>query len=331
MARLKLYLRTKTWWVSGTIDGERVRESTGHTDKERARQWAAKRGWELEQESVFGAESVFTFGAALNLYIEGGGEQRFLMPLLDEWGSRLTKDVRPGDVVDLANKLFPNASAATKNRQVITPVTAVFRHAAKRGKCAPLVIERFETKRIVKRKTATWEWMKAFTAVAKPKLVALALFLASTAARIGDALNLQWSDVDLKSSTALLRDTKNGEDRLVSLLPIVREALRALPRRVGQKRVFEFYDRSDVIRQIRTACKAAGIPYIPTHGIGRRLFATTMNADGVDARTAASAGGWKTVRMYQEIYAQPGDEKAAVESAIGTKLTQSVQLRSKKL
>jgi integrase len=331
MARLRLYRREKTWWVSGTINGIRRRESSGHTSQERARQWAAKREWELEQEAVFGTSAVLTFGAALNMYIEGGGEQRFLMPLLDEWERKLVKDIEPGDVIDLANRLYPVAGAATKNRQVLTPVVAIIRFNAERGRCAPILVKRFETKKIVKRRTATWEWMGKFAGVAKPKLVALALFLAGTAARIGDALALEWGDVDLGAGTALLRDTKNGDDRLVTLLPIVREALRGLPRRVGQKAVFQFYDRSDVLRQIKTACKKAGIPYIPTHGIGRRLFATTMNQSGQDAKTAASAGGWKTVRMYMEIYAQPSDEGDAIESAIGTAMTQAVKLQSKKL
>lgn len=331
MARLRLYKRGKTWWVSGTVNRNRVRESTGHTGAERARQWAAKREWELEQEAVFGAESILTFGAALNMYIEGDGEQRFLMPLLDEWERKLVKDIAPGDIVDLANRLYPAAGAATKNRQVITPVVAIIRFNAERGRCAPILVKRFETKKIVKRRTATWEWMGKFAGVAKPKLVALALFLASTAARIGDALALEWSDVDLSAGTVLLRDTKNGEDRLVTLLPIVREALRGLPRHTGQKAVFQFYDRSDVLRQIKTACKKAGVAYIPTHGIGRRLFATTMNHSGKDAKTAASAGGWKTVRMYMEIYAQSSDEGEAIESAIGTAMSQAVKLQSRKL
>lgn len=331
MARLKLYRREKTWWVAGTINGVRHRESTGHTKEERARQWAAKREWELEQEAVFGTPAVFTFGAALNMYIEGGGEQRFLMPLLDEWGHRLMKDIEPGHVIDLANRLYPDANGGTKNRQVLTPVVAIFRYAAKRGKCAPILVERFEVKKILKRRTATWAWMGKFASVAKPKLVALALFLASTAARISDALKLEWADVDVVADTALLRDTKNGEDRLVKLLPIVREALKGLPRRVGQKHVFQFYDRSDVLRQVRTACKKAGIEYIPTHGFGRRLFATGMNRKGIDPKTAATAGGWKTVRMYMEIYAQADDGDAAIESAIGTDLSQAVKLRSRTL
>ncbi len=324
MAGLKLYLRNKTWWVSGTINGERVRESTGHTDKKRAQSWASKRQWELEQVAVFGTEAVLTFGAAMNYYIDGGKEQRFLLPLLDEWEHRLVKDIAPGDVIDLANKLYPKASAATKNRQVITPVMAIIRFNAQRGRCAPLLVKRFDTKKIVKRRTATWAWVNKLKPHAKPKIVALVLFLANTAARIGDALSLTWGNVNLDEAEVMLLDTKNGEDRLVKLRPATVKALRSImPKKASAgATVFEFYDRSDVARQLKTACKKAGIDYIPTHGIGRRLFATTMNRAGIDPRTAAEAGGWKSVRLYMEVYAQPDDVGNALEKAFGTELSQ---------
>lgn len=324
MAGLKLYTRGKTWWVSGTVNRERIRESTGHTDKKRAQQWAAKREWELTQQAVFGTEAVLTFGAAMNYYIEGGGEQRFLLPLLDEWEHRLVKDIAPGDVIDLANKLLPTASAATKNRQIITPVMAIVRFNAQRGRCAPLLVKRFEAKKPARRKTATWEWVDALLPHAKPKVGALVLFLAYTAARIGDALKLTWKHLDLEAGEAMLVDTKNGEDRLVKLHPQAVEALKALKPKKAKPddAVFPFYDRSDVLRQIKTACKKAGVEYIPTHGIGRRLFATTMNRAGVDARTAAEAGGWKSVRLYMETYAQPDHVGNALQKAFGTRLTQ---------
>jgi integrase len=265
------------------------------------------------------------------MYIEGGGEQRFLLPLLDEWERRLVRDIKPGDVIDLANKLYPTASAATKNRQVITPVLSIIRFNAERGRCAPILIPRFEVKKIVRRKTATWEWVQKLAEKSKPKVTALVLFLASTGARIGDAMALDLSDVDFDAGTALLRDTKNGEDRIVQLLPVVREAIRFIPRAPKDTRAFPFFDRSDAARQIATACRKAGIDYIPTHGIGRRLFATTLNRKGVDAKTAAKLGGWKSVRMFIDIYAQADDTPGIVEDAIGTELSQAVKLRSAKL
>lgn len=330
MARLKLYKRNETWWVRGTVNGVRRRESTGQTAKEDAEKWASKREWELTQESVFGTEAILTFGAAVNYYMDGGGEQRFLLPLMTEWQRRLVKDIRPGDVIDLANRLYPNASAATKNRQVITPIMAIIRFNAQRGRCAPILVKRFDTKKVLKRRTATWEWVGKLTPVAKPKIVAIVLFLANTAARVGDALKLVWEDVDLDKGTALLRDTKNGEDRLVALEPETVEAMRALvPKKLGKMpAVFQFYDRSDVARQIKTACKKAGIEYVPTHGIGRRLFFTSMMHDGIDARTASEAGGLKSVRLYLETYAQPGDVGKAVTKAIGTRLAQAAKTKA---
>jgi len=330
MARLTLYKRGPRWWVSGSIDGTRYRESTGHTDRGEAESWALRRETEIVTEGHYGPASVITFGAGVAMYLEGGKSAQFITPIFIEWERRLMKDIHPGDVIDLANRLYPNASGATKNRQVLTPVMAIFRFCAQRGKCAPIIVKRFETKKVQQRTTATWPWMAQFTASAKPKLAALALFLATTAARIDDALRLEWSRVDLAKGLAILIDTKNGEDRIVTLLPEVVEALRQVKRVKGDPRVFQFYDRSDVARQIKTACKKAGIPYVPTHGIGRRLFATTMNASGIDPVTAAKAGGWKSVRMYQEIYAQSGDVEQAVARAIGTSVTQTLSVTPKK-
>jgi hypothetical protein len=93
--------------VDGAIDRERVRESTGHTNKAEAQSWATRREFELDREAIYGPEAIFTFGAALAMYLDGGGEQRFLLPLLNAWDRKLMKDIHPGDVVDLANQLYP--------------------------------------------------------------------------------------------------------------------------------------------------------------------------------------------------------------------------------
>jgi len=56
-------------------------------------------------------------------------------------------------------------------------------------------------------------------------LAALVLLAISTGARRGELIHLKCSDVDLKANRATVRDTKNGDPRV---LPLVGKALEAL-------------------------------------------------------------------------------------------------------
>jgi integrase len=62
----------------------------------------------------------------------------------------------------------------------------------------------------------------------------------ATGARRSELLKLEWSDVDVKAGSILLRDTKNGDDRRVPLIGEVRARLaeRAKVRRLDDARVF---------------------------------------------------------------------------------------------
>lgn len=55
-------------------------------------------------------------------------------------------------------------------------------------------------------------------------------FLAQTGARLGEALTLKWADVSFGDGTAHLRQTKNGDDRLIRLSSSVLDFLKNLPR-----------------------------------------------------------------------------------------------------
>ena len=58
-------------------------------------------------------------------------------------------------------------------------------------------------------------------------LVVLAL---ETAARFGEIVNMRWENIDFNRRTALLVDTKNGDDRLIPLSERARKAVLALPK-----------------------------------------------------------------------------------------------------
>jgi len=329
MARLRLYQRGAIWWVDGKVAGRRIRESTRETDKGHAETYATRREAEERRRAEFGDEAVITFGAATGIYLDAGKSERYLTPIFQKWEHKLVKDIKPGNVQDLARELYPKAGPATRNRQVISPVQAIINHAAKRGYCSPIRVERFFVP-TPKRTVASEEWLRRFMAAAKPQLAAFAQFMAMTGARITEAVNLEWRDVDLQNGTAYLRKTKNGEPRTAVLPGPLRTTLANLPgKREG--RVFGYPHRSGPQRPWVTAEKRAGIPHISPHNAGRRLFATAMMHAGIDPVTVAKAGGWKSVRMVLDVYAQPADTTEAVTRVFGNFESQPpVNKRSKR-
>jgi integrase len=320
MARLRLYKRGAVWWVDGKVAGRRIRESTRETDKGHAETYATRREAEERRRAEFGDEAVITFGAATGIYLDAGKSERYLTPIFQKWEHKLIKDIKPGNVHDLALELYPNAGPATRNRQVISPVQAIINHAAKRGYCSPIRIERYFVP-TPERTVASMDWLRKFMAAAKPELGALAQFMAMTGARITEAVNLEWRDMNLQAGTAYLRKTKNGDPRQVALPPPLLVTLANLKgKREG--RVFGYPHRSGPQRPWETAEKRAGIPHISPHNAGRRLFATAMIQAGVDPVTVAKAGGWKSVRMVVDVYAQPADTTEAVNRVFGNSESQ---------
>lgn len=320
MARLRLYQRGKVWWLDGSIDGIRVRESTRTTVRKEAEQIAQKREGEVHRQSVFGPEAVLTFGAATGYYLDAGKSDQYIAPIFSKWERRLVKDIRPGHVVDLARALYPDAGPATHNRQVITPVQAIINHSAKRGLCSPVRFGRLKVNKKPPR-VATEEWLAAFMRNANPNMAALVQFMAMTGARISEAVALDWRQVSLSEETATLLKTKGGDARVATLPGPLLDTLEALPHRKGK--VFGYKSRQSIQTAWKSAETRAGIEHIPPHDAGRRMFATMMIRSGVDAVTVAKAGGWKSQRLVVEVYAQPDDPKRAVERTFGKRESQA--------
>jgi integrase len=327
MARLRLYQRGNVWWVDGQLNGERVRESTRETERKQAEAYATRRETDARKVAEFGPEAVLTFGTATGLYLDAGKSERYLTPIFNKWEGKLVRNIKPGHVQDLARQLYPYAGPATRNRQVIAPVQAIINHCAKRGLCAPLMVERFFVPKH-QPKVATRAWLDKFMGAASPHLAAFACFMAMTGARVSEAIRLDWEDVDLGAATALLRLTKNGDPRVASLPPALLARLSSLPDREGA--VFRYASRQSFQTPWANAEKRAGIEHIKPHDAGRRLFASEMVQAGVDPVTVAKAGGWKSVRMVVEVYAQPADTREAVNRVFGTPVVQPVRNTTKK-
>ena len=308
---LKLVQRPKSpnWVMRGTVRGVSIEESTGIADRKAAEEILAKRQAEILTESVWGKTATVTFAHAVADYLEhGAGNKRFLAPLLKHFTTTLLREIDQHAIDLAAKKLYPKAGPATRNRQVFTPASAVLRHAARKGWCATPTLAR------PKQPTGVVRWLKPDEAerlieASARHLRPLVIFLLGTGARAGEALWLDWSNVDLDKRQVTFIKTKNETVRSVPLIGRVVEALAALPHREGS--VFRTDEGKPYTRPTReadtsagsrihtafaSACRRAGIADFRVHDC-RHTWASWHYRANRDLATLQALGGWKTVSM----------------------------------
>lgn len=143
---------------------------------------------------------------------------------------------------------------------------------------------------------------------------ALFILAIETAARRGELLKLDWKDVNLSVSTALLRDTKNGEDRVIPLSSLACKTMKELPTSISGP-VFPLKEhearsgfevaRKRARRTYEKECRESGIDPNPSFLIGlrfhdlRREGTTRLFERGFDIMEAASVTGHKTLSMLK--------------------------------
>src|SRR6185437_9690757 len=203
---LRLRKRGEVWHYSGTVAGRRLRGSTKTAIKGEAEHIAN----EAERTALRGDRdpgSVLTFAQASIEYRKVHGEPRYLVMVEDYWKNTLVKDITRGALKRAATALLPKANGAYRNRAVIVPTSAVINFAASLEMCPPFRPERFpETKAV--REPATWPWVQAFMTTSSPHLGALACFMFLTGARISEALDVCWRDVDFGAARVRIRMRK---------------------------------------------------------------------------------------------------------------------------
>ena len=322
---LTLTRRGKIWHIAGSIRGRRYRESTGTDSRPHAEALLAKRQTEIIERATWGPERVSTFAEAITLYLQQGGEAKFLMPLLERWGDWRIADITQAEVSAAAHEIYPGWAASSHVRYVFTPLSAVIRCAARAGLCAPKTFDKPK----IRRKAvayATDDWFQRVLPYCNRPLRALLLFLTLTGARVTEACELAWGDIDWGREQALLRMTKNGLPRLCDLAPPVIDAIRAIqvPQPKPTDRVFGYGYRRSVNKAIERVCMQAGAPYLSSHQIGRHAFAARLLRDGHSLKLVQEAGGWKVARMVSEHsrHLERTQVSAAVKAA-GTNLAQN--------
>lgn len=308
---LKLIRRgdTPNIWMRGTVRGIKVYETCGTTDEKAAEAFRAKREWEILQSTVFGQQATATLIDAALIYLEAGGEVRFTKKITDHFGAAPLASIDQAAIDRAARLLYPDAAPATLVRQVYAPISVMLNRAAEHGLCTPFRIRRPKLPKGRVRWLTRAEASRLIAACA-PHLAPLVTFLLFTGARTGEALWLDWRNVDLKRRQVQFLDTKNGESRGVPLHPEAVAALKGLKHREGA--VFrrpdgkpydglrdDDNDRSAGTRiktAFRAACRRAEIEDFSPHDC-RHTWASWHYAKHRDLSALMHLGGWKSEKM----------------------------------
>lgn len=120
----------------------------------------------------------------------------------------------------------------------------------------------------------------------------LFVFSVETACRRGEALALQWRDVDLFKRVATFRETKTGDDRVIPLSAKAVEVLSALPRDIKGK-VFPVHVPT-VRSAFECACARAGVEGLRWHDL-RHEGVSRLHELGLSTVEVASISGHKTL------------------------------------
>jgi integrase len=295
-----------SYYARGTVAGQRIYESLGTGDRRLADALRIRREAELLERHALGRAATVSFAEAALTYLEAGGEGRFLGRILEHFGSEtLLKDIDNEAVNRAARALYPEASPATVNRQLITPISAVVSMAAEDGLC--------EAKKFRRRKgdKARLRWLtpeEAERLIAAVRgdarlahiLPALGLLLGG-GLRTGEAIALNVSTFYANSGEAFIARTKNGHPRMIRLperaVGLVTE--RGVPEIGALLRTPKggaYAARENGGGQLQTAFNrardAAGLGREVTPHVLRHTWATWYYAQTRDFGGLMDLGGW---------------------------------------
>lgn len=298
-------------------------------------------------------EGRLTFVAAAVAYMKDTGNRRYIGPLIAHFGETAVADINQAAVDAAANAICPpNVTAATRNSYVYTPVSAVLHHALddpETGAEAPKIRRPKGAKGRVK---TDFLWPEdAFAIIDQadridPELGLYLLMLLYHGPRKSEMLRLLRDDTRPAEGLAYVRDTKNGDPRMIKLRQDILQRVEAHLTRIGDRvRFFKFNDGGH-FKHLLTRAKMAvvGLPCpvrrptgwkAPKHRLSfvgfhtfRHTFATwfRMYAGG-DTLGLVATKNWKDARSaarYEHVVARqewervdrlPGKERGKTDVA----------------
>ncbi len=180
--------------------------------------------------------------------------------------------------------------------------------ACEEGKLSSVPVIRLLKEPPARRGFITEKQFEALLKVIPSHLRPLLLLLFYCGIRLGEALDIEWSDVDLDARLIRLHRTKNDEPRTV---PIPSELIAILRER--EPKTGPVFEATNLRKEWRDACSVVGLgikievegkPHDPkykgltVHDL-RRSAARNLRLAGISETVAMKIGGWKTESVFR--------------------------------
>lgn len=306
---------TPNWYIRGTVAGRSVEQTTGTADRKLAESYRYRVERITYEEAALGQRQPATWPEAVTAYLDHGGSDRFLGPVLEAFKTRPISEITQELVDREAKRAFPKALPATLVRQFYTPVIAILNHAEQAE--LPGAVPSRIRKPKVKRKPVQWatdDYLDRLLPCCTPRIAAAVLLMTYTGLRAGEVIRLRRGAFTTVPGKVLAGKTKSGKSRLIALSEATMNAVEAVLAKDEFTPALGLRSRDSLRAGLAWACKKAGLPYLSAHKIGRHAFAARLLGRGHSLEVVRQAGGWATLKVLSENYGHL--EQSQVDDAV---------------
>jgi len=309
---MSLYKRKDSpfWWVKLNLNGRRIQESTGTTDKVKAQELHDRMKASLWDQERLGVKPRHLWKEAVVLYLRETGHKassksdqvhlkwldRFLGALyLDEIDRSLVDQIREA-------KLLEGVKPSTANR-TLEVVRAVLNKAVSDWEWldkAPRIRMQSEPDRRVR--WLTRDEAETLIDELPPHLAAMARFSLETGLRRANVTGLLWSQVDLDQRQAWIHADQAKARKPISV-PLSLEAVAVIQQQLGKHKTHVFSYLGKPVTQTstkawRSALARAGIENFRWHDL-RHTWASWHAQAGTPLHVLQELGAWQCVEMVR--------------------------------
>ena len=327
---------SKTYYTNFSHNGQRIRRSTGTTNKVQAQEYEDKLKERLWRQVRLDDKPLYTWPEAAYRYVqenklksayEQERDKHKILELNKLIGDLPLEAINSEKIKTIINHLVhQNKSHATVNRY-ITVLGAILNKAAREWQDAkgkhywlsksPRIKRLPEPKKRIR--WITHEEADRLIASAPPHYAAMIIFSLATGLRQSNVLRLEWSEVNLATKHAWVSPDKSKSKKPISV-PLNEDALAILRKQIGSHPVYVFTRKTKPIKSIdsgtwKNILKKAGIENFKWHDL-RHTWASWHVQSGTPLHILKELGGWSTMDMVLRYAHLSGNQLQSAASHI---------------